>query len=54
MVTGSQFMPSRVSLTPGTVRVAIQTRSVRVSWSTDWDRDDKTLHYKVLRNGSTV
>lgn len=43
MVTGSQFMPSLVSLTPGTVRVAIQT---------NWDRDDKTLHYQVFRNGN--
>jgi len=43
MVTGSQFVPSLVSLTPGTVRVAIQT---------NWDRDDKTLHYQVFRNGN--
>ena len=45
MVTGSQFMPSLVSLTPGTVRVAFQT---------NWDRDDKTLHYQVIRNGNTA
>jgi PKD repeat protein len=45
MVTGSQFMPNLVSLTPGTVRVAIQT---------NWDRDDKTLHYQVIRNGDTA
>ena len=45
MVTGSHFMPSLVSLTPGTVRVAIQA---------NWDRDDKTLHYQVIRNGDTA
>ena len=45
MVTGSHFMPSLVSLTPGTVRVAFQT---------NWDRDDKTLHYQVIRNGDTA
>ena len=45
MVTGSQFMPSLVSLTPGAVRVAFQT---------NWDRDDKTLHYQVIRNGDTA
>ena len=45
MVTGSQFVPSLVSLTPGTVRVAFQT---------NWDRDDKTLNYQVIRNGNTA
>ena len=34
--------------------LARSSGSVRVSWSTDWDRDDKTLTYTVQRNGSTV
>ncbi|MGN6607604.1 MAG: PKD domain-containing protein [Jatrophihabitans sp.] len=34
--------------------VARSGSSVRVAWSTDWDRDDKTLTYTLLRNGKAV
>ncbi len=34
--------------------LARSSTSVRVSWGTDWDRDDKTLTYIVQRDGSTV
>ena len=40
-LTGSKFMPSLVSLAAGTVRVAFPT---------NWDQDDQTLTYKVVRN----
>lgn len=29
-------------------------RTTRVSWTTNWDRDDTTLRYEVLRDGVTV
>ncbi len=45
MVTGSKFMPSLVSLSSGTVRVAFQA---------NWDQDDTTLTYKVVRNSNTA
>ena len=37
-------MPSLVSLSAGTGRVAFQA---------NWDRDDTTLTYKVVRNSNT-
>ena len=45
MLTGSKFMPSLVSLSSGTVRVAFQA---------NWDQDDTTLTYKVVRNSNTA
>ncbi len=45
MVTGSKFMPSLVSLSSGTVRVAFQA---------NWDQDDTTLTYKVVRNSNSA
>ncbi len=44
-VSGSHFKPSLVSESTGTVRVALQL---------NYDRDDKTLSYKVTRNGVTA
>ncbi|WAX55907.1 PKD domain-containing protein [Jatrophihabitans cynanchi] len=34
--------------------VARSSSSVRVAWSTDWDRDDKTLTYTLQRDGVDV
>ncbi len=45
MLTGAHFFPSLVSLSSGTVRVA---------FASNWDRDSKTLNYKVVRNGDTA
>ncbi|HEY5114794.1 MAG TPA: LamG domain-containing protein [Nakamurella sp.] len=45
MLSGAKFVPSLVSLSSGTVRVAFQT---------NWDQDDKTLTYKVVRNSNTA
>ena len=45
MVTGSKFVPTIVSLTPGTARIAFQA---------NWDRDDEVLTYKVVRNSNTA
>ncbi len=44
-LSGASFVPSLVSLSGGTVRVAFQG---------NWDRDDKTLTYKVIRDGKTA
>ena len=43
VLTGSKFMPNLVSLSSGTVRVAFQT---------NWDQDDLSLSYKVVRDGN--
>ena len=34
--------------------VAVSTTSVRVGWLANWDRDDQTLTYNVVRNGDTT
>ena len=44
-IIGANFVPSVVSLNPGTVRVA---------WTSNWDRDDLNLSYKVIRNSDTA
>jgi PKD repeat protein len=43
-VAGSKFMPTLTSLSTG---------SVHVAWQANWDRDDKTLTYKVSRDGQS-
>ena len=45
VVTGANFVPSLVSLTAGTVRVAFQA---------NWDEDNTALTYKVVRDGNTA
>ena len=45
VVTGANFVPSLVSLTAGTVRVAFQA---------NWDEDNTALTYKVVRNSNTA
>jgi large repetitive protein len=45
MVTGVHFMPNLNSLSTG---------SVHVSFETNWDRDSKTLTYKLVRNSDTT
>ncbi len=42
MLTGSSFKPTLVPLSP---------TSVRVTFASNWDRDDLTLTYKIVRNG---
>ncbi len=42
MITGSHFVPSLTSQTPGTVGI---------SFPANWDRDDLTLTYQIIRNG---
>jgi PKD repeat protein len=44
IVTGSKFVPTLASLSTGTVHIA---------WQANWDRDDKTLTYKVSRDGQS-
>ena len=44
MVSGSDFMPTTLSLS---------NTSVRVSWQANWDRDDENLTYELVRNGDT-
>ena len=45
VLTGGKFVPSLVSLSSGTVRVAFPA---------NWDQDDTTLTYKVVRNSVTA
>ncbi|UQX89356.1 PKD domain-containing protein [Jatrophihabitans telluris] len=44
-VTGAAFVPTLTSFSAGTVRV---------TWQSNWDRDDKTLTYKVIRDNNTA
>lgn len=44
-VTGASFAPRVVSLSGD---------SVRVSWQTNWDRDDLSLTYRVIRDNNTA
>lgn len=44
-LTAANFVPNVVSLSSGTVRVA---------FGANWDRDNKTLNYRVVRNGDTA
>ena len=44
-LSGTGLVPDLTSLSTGTVRVGFQT---------DWDRDDITLSYRVVRDGTTV
>jgi large repetitive protein len=39
--------------TPETTAVSLEAGTVRVSWGSAWDYDDKTLTYEVLRNNNT-
>jgi hypothetical protein len=41
-VSGAALVPTLVSLSP---------TSVQASWLTNWDRDDQTLAYQVIRDG---
>ena len=43
-VSGADFVPSVVSLAPGTVRVG---------WQANWDRDNVALKYEVIRNSAS-
>jgi PKD repeat protein len=43
VLTGAKFVPSVVSLAAGTARVAFQT---------NWDQDDQSLTYRVVRNSN--
>ena len=43
MITGSKFMPNLVQT---------GANSVKVSFGANWDRDDKTLTYRVVRNSN--
>ena len=45
VVTGASFVPSLVSLSNGTARVAFQA---------NWDEDNTALTYKVVRDGNTA
>jgi PKD repeat protein len=45
MLSGPKFKSTLVPLSATTMRV---------SWPTNWDRDDLTLTYKVVRNGNTA
>ncbi|AMM21989.1 hypothetical protein AX769_19865 [Frondihabitans sp. PAMC 28766] len=45
MVTGANFVPSVVSLSSGTARVSFQS---------NWDRDNSNLTYNVYRNGGAT
>ncbi|MBM9477339.1 PKD domain-containing protein [Nakamurella flavida] len=45
VLTGSKFTPKLVSLSQGSVRIAFQT---------NWDRDDMSLTYKIVRNSNTA
>ena len=44
MVSGANFKASLLGFS---------NTSVRVAWPANWDRDDQTLTYKVVRNGDT-
>ncbi len=44
-LTGSKINPALTSVRPG---------EVRVSWLSNWDRDNETLTYKVIRDGNTT
>ncbi len=44
-LSGPNFVPTLLPLPDG---------RVRVSWESNWDRDDLTLDYKVYRNNSTT
>ncbi len=44
-VSGANFVPTAVSLRPG---------SVRLSFQANWDRDDITLTYKIVRDNNTA
>jgi hypothetical protein len=41
-VSGADFAPTLSATAPD---------SVQVSWTSNWDRDDKTLQYRVIRDG---
>ncbi|MET3811360.1 PKD domain-containing protein [Arthrobacter sp. UYEF3] len=43
-VTGSNFNPSLITTSTGTVRV---------NWQANWDRDNENLRYDVIRDGDT-
>lgn len=43
MITGSKFMPNLVQT---------GAKSVKVSFGANWDRDNKTLYYRVVRNSN--
>jgi len=45
VLRGAQFLPSLASPSAGTVRV---------SWPANWDRDNATLTYQVVRDGDTA
>jgi PKD repeat protein len=44
-LTGSKVNPTLTSVRPG---------EVRVSWLSNWDRDNEKLTYKVIRDGNTT
>ncbi len=44
-VTGGNFAPTLTALAPGTVRVAVRA---------NYDQDDSTLHYRVVRDSVTT
>jgi PKD repeat protein len=44
-VSGAAFAPRLAAINPSTVRV---------SWQTNWDRDDLTLTYRVYRDGALL
>ncbi len=44
-LAGPNFVPNATSLTGGTVRLAFPA---------NWDRDNKSLNYRVVRNGNTA
>jgi PKD repeat protein len=43
--SGSRFAPRLTAVSP---------TAVRVSWPSNWDRDDMTLTYRVIRDGNTT
>jgi PKD repeat protein len=50
---GPRYSTVPATPTPSTNAVSLTAGTVRVSWGSAWDQDNKTLTYEVLRNNNT-
>ncbi|WP_200961305.1 LamG domain-containing protein [Phycicoccus sp. Soil802] len=50
---GPRYSTIPATPTPSTNAVSLTAGTVRVSWGSAWDQDDKNLKYEVLRNNNT-
>ncbi|WP_460966865.1 PKD domain-containing protein [Pedococcus soli] len=50
---GPSYNTTPATPTPSTNAVSLTAGTVRVSWGSAWDQDDKNLKYEVLRNNNT-